>query len=78
MIFYLNDSLEHSRKGSDDEEIADDVRQLLGQTAPAGRESGDSYLYIAVLSERAWALNTVLESVTVVINERGEDHVLVV
>ena len=30
-----DDSLEHNGKGSDDEESADDVRQLLGQTAPA-------------------------------------------
>ena len=33
--------MEHSGKGSDDEEIADDVRQLLGQTAPAQRGSDD-------------------------------------
>ena len=46
-----DDSLEHNDRGSDDEEIADDVHQLLGQTAIARRESGDSYLYIAVLSE---------------------------
>ena len=70
--------MEHNGKGSDDQEIADDVRQLLGQTAPARRESGNSYLYIAVLSERAWTLNTVLESVTVVIREGGEDRLLVV
>ena len=32
-----DDSLEHNVKGIYDEEIADDVRQLLGQTAPARR-----------------------------------------
>ena len=37
-----NDSLSDDGKGSDDEEIADDVHQLLGQTAPAQRESDDS------------------------------------
>ena len=73
-----DDSLEHNGKGSDDEEIADNVHQLLGQTAPARREPGDLYLYIAVLSERAWTLNRVLESVTVVTSEGGEDCVLVV
>ena len=33
-----DDSLEHKGKGSDDEETANNVRQLLGQTAPAQRE----------------------------------------
>ena len=36
-------SLEHDGEGSDDEETADDVRQLLGQTAPARRESEVSH-----------------------------------
>ena len=30
-----DDSLKHNGKGSNDKEIANDVRQLLGQTAPA-------------------------------------------
>ena len=37
-----DDSLEHDGKVNDDEEIADDVRQLLCQTVPAQRESDDS------------------------------------
>ena len=37
-----DDSVENKGKGSDDEEIADDVCRLLGQTAPAHRESDDS------------------------------------
>ena len=70
-----DDSLEHKGKGSNDKEIVNDVRQLLGQTVPARRESGDSYLHIAVLSKRAWTLNTVLESVTVVIGKGKEEVV---
>ena len=38
---FTDESLEHDGKGSKDEEIANDVRQLLGQTVPAQRESDD-------------------------------------
>ena len=34
--------MEHAGKGSNDEEIANDIRQQLGQTATAQRESDDS------------------------------------
>ena len=43
-----DDSLEHN---GNDKEIANNVCQLLGQTAPAQREWGDSYLYSS--AERA-------------------------
>ena len=37
----FDESLKHEGEGSDDEVTADDVRQLLSQTAPAQRESED-------------------------------------
>ena len=37
-----DDSSKHDGKESEDEEITDCVRQLLGQTAPAQSKSGDS------------------------------------
>ena len=44
---FSDDSLERNGKGSNDEKIVDDVRQLLGQTAPAQRDDSDSSVEIA-------------------------------